>query len=131
MLYFLGSSVEKSRSSTLTKGWSSDYGLSDDQQSPTQDHDPTSDGFEVGVEPTFGPCRIASILAREDLKIVCLQFQIPSEFQLELTTLDDMVAKPHPGQIGLYKKYLRFGLRLPFHPFVIAFFRAFRLFLVR
>ena len=65
------------------------------------------------------------ILTCEDLEIVCLQFYVPSNFQVELVGLADRMAKPPLGRIELYDELLKAGLRLSFHHFIIEILRSF------
>ena len=76
------------------------------------------------VESTFMLGTFRFILDFDDLSLIRTQLGISSKFDLKLPGLSDRVYAPSLGQLRLYEKMLRTGLRLPLHPFIIEFFQV-------
>ena len=55
----------------------------------------------------FNPYRVDSILYSEDLEVLILKYQIPSEYKLEVAASGERIALPCPSQIGLYEEALK------------------------
>ena len=68
----------------------------------------------------FIPLRFRSELMKWDVVLIHERFQIPPEFQLKISGLNDRVCRPPPCRMSLYEEYFSARLRLPLHPFFMA-----------
>lgn len=78
-----------------------------------------------GEEGDFDLANIQLKITEMDLVKLHCNFPIPPAFQLEVPREQDRAYKMPSGRLCLYKESFKAGMRLPLHPFFIAFLRFF------
>ena len=86
----------------------------------------SSDRPKVTEVPNFGPFWINSILTLEDLEVIRLRYQIPIEFKLQVTVLEECIALLHQDRVGFYEESLNTDLRLSFNYLVVELLNTYR-----
>ena len=85
--------------------------------------------LSAAPHPIFILETILYSLHPDELSLVRIQYEVPSEYKLELSEPNNRACAPPPGRFYLYIEALRIGPRLPISPFVLAFFYFMDIFL--
>ncbi|GMG99133.1 hypothetical protein Nepgr_000973 [Nepenthes gracilis] len=70
---------------------------------------------------------IASVLRESDVKVLCVEFNVPKEIAWRVPGRNDRAFAPLVGHITVYEAHLRSGLRLPLSDDLQSVLRALRI----
>lgn len=62
-----------------------------------------------------------------DVEDLCTRYRVPSFIRLYAPRPEDRVTSDSPDRVALYEVFFSYGLRLPFHPFILNLLDWYRL----
>ena len=108
----------------ISSGTSTSSGSGSSSASAPQEPHPVDEPTPgTGLRPIFASGAIPYFLTLDELLLIRVQYEVPSEYDLELPGSSDRASTPPPDHFCLYQEAFRAGLWLPLPPFVVALFR--------